>query len=67
MSNFRSDGPTSRTLHEALASVPGVRRLVRAAGNIRIMLLATPGHLGASRTTRPVATGTFSYPAFASN
>jgi hypothetical protein len=67
MSNFRSDGPTSRALHEALASVPSVRRLMRAAGNIRILLFATPGRPGAGRTTRPVATGTFSYPAFASN
>jgi hypothetical protein len=66
MPNFRSDDP-SRDLHEALASGPRLRRLVRAAGNIRILLLGLPGSAGVRRATRPVATGTFSYPAFGSN
>ena len=44
-----------------------VRRLVRAAGNIRIMLLGLPGRAGARRATRPIATGTFSFPALSAN
>jgi hypothetical protein len=67
MPNFRSDDSFSRDLHEALASGPRLRRLVRAAGNIRILLLALPVHPGGRRLTRPVATGTLSYPAFGSN
>jgi hypothetical protein len=64
MPNFRSDDPLYRDLHEALASGPRLRRLVRAAGNIRILLFGLPG---TQRATRPVATGTFSYPAFGAN
>jgi len=44
-----------------------LRRLVRAAGNIRIMLLGWPGPAGARRATRPIATGTFSFPALSAN
>ena len=67
MPGFRSDDPYSRVLHEVLSSGPRLRRLVRAAGNIRILLLGLPGRRGIPRSTRPVATGTFSYPAFGSN
>jgi len=67
MPNFRSDDSSSRELREALASGPRLRRLVRAAGNIRILLLAAPRRAGVPRATRPVATGTFSYPAFGYN
>ena len=44
-----------------------LRRLVRAAGNIRVLLLGLPGAAGARKTTRPIATGTLSFPAFGSN
>jgi hypothetical protein len=44
-----------------------LRRLVRAAGNIRIILLGWPGAAGARRATRPIATGTFSFPALSAN
>jgi hypothetical protein len=67
MPNFRSDDFFSRDLHEALTSGPRLRRLVRAAGNIRILLLGLPGRPGTRKATRPVATGTFSYPAFGTN
>jgi hypothetical protein len=67
MNNFRSDDFFSRDLHEALTSGPRLRRLVRAAGNIRILLLGLPSRPGVRKTTRPVATGTFSYPAFGTN
>ncbi len=67
MPGFRSDDPYSRVLDGALSSGPRLRRLVRAAGNIRILLLGQPGRRGIPRSTRPVATGTFSYPAFGSN
>jgi hypothetical protein len=43
------------------------RRLVRAAGNIRIILLGCPGPAGAKKPTRPIATGTFSFPALSAN
>ncbi|HME81821.1 MAG TPA: hypothetical protein VKF82_07065 [Candidatus Eremiobacteraceae bacterium] len=43
------------------------RRLIRAAGNIRIILLGLPGPAGAKRATRPIATGTFSFPALSQN
>src|SRR5215470_416623 len=44
-----------------------LRHLVRAAGNIRIILLGLPGPRGAKRATRPIATGTFSFPALSTN
>ncbi|HXN08373.1 MAG TPA: hypothetical protein VN860_01795 [Candidatus Acidoferrales bacterium] len=67
MPNFRSDDFFSRDLYEALTSGPRLRRLVRAAGNIRILLLGLPSRPGMRKVTRPVATGTFSYPAFGTN
>ena len=68
MPAFRSDDSFSRDLHEAFAAGPRLRRLVRAAANIRILLLGTPGRSGApSGSARPVATGTFSFPAFGCN
>jgi hypothetical protein len=39
---------------------------VRAAGNIRVLLLGSMGR-AARKPTRPVATGTFAFPAFGSN
>ena len=44
-----------------------LRRLVRAAGNIRVILLGMPGPAGARRATRPIATGTFSFPSLSAN
>jgi hypothetical protein len=67
MPNFRSDDFFSHDLHGALTSGPRLRRLVRAAGNIRILLFGLPGRPGTRKVTRPVATGTFSYPAFGTN
>lgn len=67
MPGFRSDDPYSRALHETLSSGPRLRRLVRAAGNIRILLFGLPCRPGIARSTRPVATGTFSYPTFGTN
>jgi hypothetical protein len=43
------------------------RRLVRAAGNIRIILLGVPGLAGARKPTRPIATGTITFPALSAN
>ena len=39
---------------------------VRAAGNIRVLLLGCSGR-GGRKPTRPVATGTFAFPAFRFN
>jgi hypothetical protein len=44
-----------------------MRHLMRAAGNIRIILLGLPGPAGAKKATRPIATGTFSFPALSTN
>jgi hypothetical protein len=66
MPGFRSDDPFSRDLHEALLQSPRLRRLVRAAGNIRILLFGSPSRFG-KHSSRPVATGTFSYPSFGAN
>jgi hypothetical protein len=43
------------------------RHQVRAAGNIRVLLFGLTGHAAARKPTRPVATGTFAFPAFGSN
>jgi hypothetical protein len=40
---------------------------VRAAGNVRVLLLGLVGRAAARKPTRPVATGTFSFPAFGTN
>jgi len=48
-------------------SAVNLRRLVRAAGNIRVILLGMPGPAGARRATRPIATGTFSFPSLSAN
>jgi hypothetical protein len=40
---------------------------VRAAGNIRVLLFGLVGREAARKPTRPVATGTFAFPAFGSN
>lgn len=44
-----------------------MRRLVRAAGNIRVLLLGLPGVAGSRRAARPIATGTFAFPALSNN
>jgi hypothetical protein len=49
------------------AGASELRHLVRAAGNIRIILLGLPGPAGAKKATRPIATGTFSFPALSVN
>jgi len=67
MPGFRSDDPFSRGLHEALLQGPRLRRLVRAAGNIRIRLFGLSSRFGSRTSARPVAIGTFSFPAFGSN
>lgn len=51
----------------AYNAAPELRRLIRAAGNIRVILLGLPGPAGAKRATRPIATGTFSFPALSVN
>jgi hypothetical protein len=40
---------------------------VRAAGNIRVCLFGLMGNASARKATRPVATGTFAFPAFGQN
>jgi len=40
---------------------------VRAAGNICVRLFGLVGCAAASKPTRPVATGTFAFPAFGRN
>jgi hypothetical protein len=40
---------------------------VRAAGNIRVLLFGWIGNAAARKATRPVATGTFAFPAFGRN
>jgi hypothetical protein len=40
---------------------------MRAAGNIRVLLFGSIGRAAARKPTRPVATGTFAFPAFGSN
>jgi hypothetical protein len=66
MPAFRFDDQFSRDVRDPLAR-GARRRLVRAAGNIRILLLGLPATRGMISSSRPVATGTFSYPSFGSN
>jgi hypothetical protein len=40
---------------------------VRAAGNVRVLLFGPVGRAAARKPTRPVATGTFAFPAFGLN
>jgi len=56
-------GPRHDSYHEGLPS----RRHVRAASNIRFVVFGSPGPAGARKPTRPIATGTFSFPAFLPN
>jgi len=43
------------------------RHQVRAASNIRVLLFGLIGRAAGRKPTRPVATGTFAFPAFGSN
>jgi hypothetical protein len=43
------------------------RTHVRAAGNIRVHLFGLVGRAAARKPTRPVATGTISFPLFGQN
>jgi hypothetical protein len=43
------------------------KRQVRAAGKIRVHLFGLVGNASARKATRPVATGTFAFPAFGPN
>jgi len=45
----------------------GAKHQVRAAGNIRVLLFGSVGRLAPRKPTRPVATGTFAFPAFGAN
>ena len=40
---------------------------VRAAANVRVLLFGPVGRAAARKPTRPVATGTFAFPAFGLN
>jgi hypothetical protein len=67
MRSFPSDDSQEPDTYKALVNGTRLKRLVRAAGNIRILLLGWPVNDGKPKGTRPVATGTFSYPAFGPN
>jgi len=64
---FISHDKSNRDFLDALNEQSQLKRLVRAAGNIRILLLGAPSSAAASKPTRPIATGTFSFPVFNTN
>ena len=53
--------------YDFLKALNAGRHQVRAAGNVRVLLLGLVGRAAGRKPTRPVATGTFSFPAFGAN
>ena len=59
--------PDFSSLGDFLKALNAGRHQVRAAGNVRVLLFGLVGRAAARKPTRPVATGTFSFPAFGAN
>ena len=53
--------------YDFLKALNAGKHQVRAAGNVRVLLLGLIGRAAGRKPTRPVATGTFSFPAFGAN
>jgi hypothetical protein len=60
--------PDNSSLHDFLKALGASgKSQVRAAGNIRVRLFGLLGRAAARKPTRPVATGTISFPLFGQN
>jgi hypothetical protein len=60
--------PDFTPLHDFLKALnASAKHQVRAASNIRVLLFGSVGRSAARKPTRPVATGTFAFPAFGKN
>ncbi len=59
--------PDFSSAGDFLKALNAGKHQVRAAGNVRVLLLGLVGRAAARKPTRPVATGTFSFPAFGTN